>query len=391
MVQVAWKPEVLVEDERGRGVPAVVRFGPYLFVAGSDGYRTLETEQIDPKLAEDAIAQCRNSYGRVKARLNKAGYGDDCAVWIENFTSGQHWRLERMALWPEYFGEENHQRAVSFGAQTRMEGLNMLTSIVMAIDPALQRHVAVPAPHRGRASRCTRVGPFTFVIGVRGSEDPETKVRTEEETDRSFDLQLDMAYKWLESHLSKDGNTSTNFLRVDATMRAARFIPRFEAGTRKRFGGPPPFAMYAIGTPLGGHNEQELGGVAIIPGEEKKVFWSADGTIVDVTTGGNLVFPRSTSGMVDEKTGKLRTELYGDTKAQVDQAVRNVETLLAKAGATLDRVVRLDVFVKDIYSQEEVLAMLRGRFGPCGPAMSFLGCEPGRNAEVEMIAIAGAS
>jgi len=66
-----------------------------------------------------------------------------------------------MALWPEYFGEENHERAVSFGAQTRMDGLNMLTSIVMAIDPALQRHVAVPlriaaGPRAARASGRSR-------------------------------------------------------------------------------------------------------------------------------------------------------------------------------------------------------------------------------------------
>ncbi|HXP92959.1 MAG TPA: RidA family protein [Candidatus Binatia bacterium] len=389
--QAAWKPEALVEDERGRGVPAVVRFGPYLFVAGSDGYRSLQDERIDPKLAENAIEQCRNSYGRVARRLERAGYGGDCAIWIENFTSGQHWRLERMALWPEYFGEENHERAVSFGAQTRMDGINMLTSIVMAIDPALERRVAVPAPHRGRASRCTRVGPFTFVIGVRGGEDPVTKEAAPEETPGSFDLQLDNAFKWLASHLGRDENVPENFLRVDATMRAARFIPRFEAAVRQRFGGKIPFASYAIGTPLGGHHEQELGGVAIIPGEKKSVFWSNDGSVADATTGGGLVFLRSVSGVVDEKSGKILKDSYGDTRAQTAQAVRNVETLLSKAGSSLERVVRLDVFLKDIYAQDEVVDALRGKFGSCGPAISFLGCEPRNLAEVEMIAIAGAA
>ena len=44
--EMTWKREVLVADERDRGIAAVVRFGPYLFVAGSDGYRRLSDEQI---------------------------------------------------------------------------------------------------------------------------------------------------------------------------------------------------------------------------------------------------------------------------------------------------------------------------------------------------------
>jgi len=387
--RTVWKPEVLVEDERGRGIPAVVRFGPYLFVAGSDGYRTLEDERIDPALAEDAIAQCRNSYGRVARRLKAAGYGGDCAIWIENFTSGQHWRLERMALWPEYFGEENHARAVSFGVQTRMDGINMLTSVVMAFDPALERHVAVPAPHRGRASRCTRVGPFTFVIGVRGHADPLTQEAAPEETAGSFDVQLENCFKALEAHLARDGNSSDNFVRIDAMLRAAQFVPRYEAGARAHFGAKPAFASYAIGTPLGGRHEQEIGGVAVAPGERKTVYWSSDGSTADATAAGGLVFLRSVSGIVDESTHAVLRDLYGDTRAQTAQAVRNIEKLLEPTGSSLDRVLRLDVFVKDIYAQNEVLEALKGRFGKGGPALSFLGCEPRNSAEVEMIAIAG--
>jgi enamine deaminase RidA (YjgF/YER057c/UK114 family) len=375
--QTLWKRELLVEDERGRGTAAVVKFGPYLFVAGSDGYRSLEDEHIDPALAENALAQCRNSYGRVARRLEAAGYGGDCAIWIENFTSGQHWRLERMALWPEYFGDENHERAVSFGVQTRMDGINMLTSVVMAIDPSLERHVAVPAPHRGRASRCTRVGPFTFVIGVRGGVDPQTQEVAEEETAGSFDVQLENCFKNLEAHLKADGNTSENFVRVDAMLRAARFIPRYERGVRALFDGKPAFASYAIGTPLGGRHEQEIGGVAVAPGEPKTVYWSSDGTTVDATAAGGLVFLRSVGGSA------------GDARAQTAQAVSKIEKLLEPAGSSLDRVLRLDVFLKDIYAQDEVLDALKGRFGNGGPAMSFLGCEPRDSAEVEMIAIAG--
>ena len=322
-------------------------------------------------------------------RLEAAGYGGDCAIWIENFTSGQHWRLERMALWPEYFGEENHERAVSFGAQTRMDGLNMLTSIVMAIDPALQRHVAVPAPHRGRASRCTRVGPFTFVIGVRGSSDPNTNELPPEENDISFDVQLDNCFKWLDSHLGHDGNTSENFLRVDATLRAARFIPTFEAKVRARWDGRIPFASYAIGTPLGGHNEHELGGVAVVPGEAKTVYWSGDGSRADVTAGGGLVFLRSVSGAVDERTQALPSGFAG-RHARASAAVREQHRDAARAhrrgpgrraapGRVLERHLR----------RRRGVRRAKGPFGAGGPVLSFIGSEPRNGAEVEAIAIAG--
>lgn len=386
-----WEREVLVDDERGRGIPAVVRYGPYLFVAGSDGHRRLSDEEIDPALADDAIAQCRNSYGRVKRRLERAGYGDDCAIWIENFTSGQHWRLERMALWPEYFGDANHQRAVSFGAQTRMNGINMLTSVVMAIDPAIERRVAVPAPARGRAARCTRVGPFTFVIGVRGMEDPYTKAQAPQETPDAFDIQVDFCLNALEAHLRADQNALESFVRVDAALRAARFVPRYEAAIRDRFGGTIPFATYGVGTPLGGHCEQEIGGVAVSPGTPKTITWSSvDPTLADSTTAGGLVFSRSVSGRRDERTHRLLPELTGKLVEQVHQAVANLEHLLADAGSSCNRLLRLDVFLRDVYAEEEVAAELSRTLGDGVPALTFLGCETEYNAEVEMIGIAAA-
>jgi len=269
----AWQRATLVEDERGGGYPAVLRYGPYYFVSGSDGHRDLKSEKIDPEVAEKATAQCRNSYGRVARRLEQAGLGGDSAVWIENFTSGQHWRLERMGLWPEYFGEENHQRAVSFGSQTRMHGINMLTSVVLAIDPTVPRRVAVAPPGRGRASRITRVGPLVFVIGVRGHFDPaQPEVHVQEETDDSFDVQLDYCFKTIAAHLAKDGTPPSHLVRVDSALRAARFVPRYEAGVRRHFDGKIPFATYAVGTPLGSRLEQEIGGIAVVDGADRKVF-----------------------------------------------------------------------------------------------------------------------
>jgi enamine deaminase RidA (YjgF/YER057c/UK114 family) len=389
---VSYEREILVADERGRAFPAVLRYGPYLFISGSDGERRVSDEELDPALAENAIEQCRNSYGRIKQRLNRAGYGDDCIVWVENFTSGQHWRLERMALWPEYFGEENHLRAVSFGVQTRMHGLNMLTTIAMAVDPSVPRTVAVPAPHRGRASRCTRVGPFTFVIGVRGHIDPYTKAHAPEETPDAFGLQFDYSLNALQSHLEHDGNSLDNFARLDCGLRAARFVPDYENRLRARFGDRIPFASYAVGVPLGGTCEQEIGGIAVAPGEAKTVVWSsADPAMADSVSAAGLVFVRNVSGMRDERTLQVRAELAGDVRAQVRNAIFNLEHLLGQARTSTKRLLRLDVFVRDIYGADEVLGELTAILGNDMPVLTFLGTEPQHGAEIELTAIAGAT
>ncbi len=384
-------PEILLDDERGRGIPAVVRYGPYVFVAGSDGHRRLDDERIDPALADRALEQCRNSYGRVARRLEAVGLGEDGAVWIQNFTSGQHWRLERMGLWPEYFGEENHLRAVSFGAQSRMHGINMLTSIVMAIDPSIERHIAVASPGRGRASRCTRVGDLTFVIGVRGYEDVVTKAAIAEEVPGAFEAQQTTCFDNLASHLGHAGGNLGDFVRVDATLRAARFVAPYEDGVRRRFDGRIPFASYAIGTPLGGHGEMEIGGVAAAPGVAKTVRWCPwDATRVDSATTAGLTFVRNVSGIIDETTGAVKPELFGDQTAQVKQVVANLSALLAAAGTSLDRCLRLDVFVRDIYAEDDIIDALHGAFGGVMPALSFIGSEPREGAEIEITAIAAA-
>jgi enamine deaminase RidA (YjgF/YER057c/UK114 family) len=273
-----------------------------------------------------------------------------------------------------------------------MAGLNVLTTIAMAVDPSVPRRVAVPAPHRGRASRCTRVGPFTFVIGVRGHVDVYTNAHAPEENDESFDVQLDYAINALESHLKHDDNVLENFVRLDCGLRAARFVARYEAGLRDRFGGRLPFASYAVGVPLGGNCEHEVGGIAVVPGEQKTINWSSvDPELADSTVAGGLVFVRNLSGIRDERFHRPQHELAGKTHEQVRRVVSNLEHLLSDAGTSPDRLLRLDIFLRDIYAADDVLAELTAILGDAVPAITFLGSEPQHGAEIEVSAIAGAN
>ncbi len=88
MTQQTYKKEVLLDDERGRGLSAVIKYGPYLFISGSDGHRDLKTERVVPELDAKAVEQCNNAYGRIALRLEKAGYGGDCAIWMRISPAG---------------------------------------------------------------------------------------------------------------------------------------------------------------------------------------------------------------------------------------------------------------------------------------------------------------
>ena len=386
-----YKREVLLEDERGRNTAAVLRYGPYLFLSSSDGYRDIVTEKVVPELDAQAVAQCNNAYGRQALRLQKAGYRGDDAIWIENFTSGQSWRLERMATWPDHFGEVGHAQAVSFGAQVKMAGVNMLTAVVQALTPDVEREVIVPQPARGRASRITRAGDFTYVIGVRGRTDPFTEAEAPEEVPEQLDAEQHNTYEWLRSHIEKGGGSLEDFVRTDCALLRIGDAPRYRASLKARFGGTVPFAAYSVGTLLGGCGVLEVGGLAVNPGGTKEVAWLAeDAGIAQAVRANGLVFCSGASGLADEHTGAVRQELYGDRLGQTKQALRRLEAGLNRFDSSLDQVLRLDVFLDDIYFEDTFIETASEFFGDGPPAMNIVGVDLERNAEVELSAVAGA-
>jgi len=359
------RKQVLVEDERGRGFAAVLKYGPYLFLSGSEGHRDLDTEQINPDLAGKALEQCRNSYGRIQRRLDEAGYPNS-AVWIQNFTSGQEWRLQRMALWPEYFGHKEHGLAVSFGAQAKMWGLNMITTVAMAITPELERDAIVPQPELGRAGRVVRAGPFVFVIGVRG-----TYAGAPEETPAAFGAQLRNCWAALEGHVTAAGSRLDDFVRVDACIRNINCLPEYRSNSPGLVA-----AQYVVGMPMGARGEQEIGGIALTPGESKDV---RDGAV----RAGGLVFISACKGVDGGPCG--------DRAGQTHHALSQLAARLRLFDLGLDGVLRLDVFLRDVYFEDACLAILHEAFGANMPALTFIGAELENSGEVELAAIAGAA
>lgn len=98
---------------------------------------------------------------------------------------------------------------------------------------------------------------------------------------------------------------------------------------------------------------------------------------------GDLVF---SSGQVGIAGGKL---VGDDLRSQLQQALRNLETVLGDAGATLDQVVKTTVFLTDMGDYAEMNEIYLEAFGDHRPARSAVAVAAlpiGAKVEIEAIA-----
>jgi enamine deaminase RidA (YjgF/YER057c/UK114 family) len=97
------------------------------------------------------------------------------------------------------------------------------------------------------------------------------------------------------------------------------------------------------------------------------------------TTMGNLVFIAGKGAHFD-----------GDIKAHTDHVLKELETELIKAGSSMDRVLKVNVYLADLADYKAMNEVFRGRFGPKPPVRTTVatyGGVPG-NSLVEMDCIA---
>ncbi len=105
---------------------------------------------------------------------------------------------------------------------------------------------------------------------------------------------------------------------------------------------------------------------AVIAGAERWVF-----------TAGQLGIDPATDTMAE------------GVEAQAKQALENLSAVLAAAGSSLDRVVKMSVFLKDIADFQKVNGVYSGFFGKEPPARSaFQVAALPLGAQVEMEAVA---
>ncbi|MEX2658628.1 MAG: RidA family protein [Acidimicrobiales bacterium] len=377
---------VLLEDPARPGAAAVIKSGPFLFLSSVDGDTDPKTGHKDISSFGDGPAQARNAYQTVVDRLVECGYDGSAAVRIEHATSSQEWRLARMALWPEYFGEPT--QAVSQGYQGKMAGQNMITVTTVATTGEVEREIITPGPNPGRASRISRCGPFLFIIGVRGQTDLATGEDSPEESPEAFAAQVRTAYRNIDHHLGSAGADKHHLVRFDGFIRDINRAMEHRDLRTEHFDGRMDVASTVVACPLGGRSDIELSAMAVRPGEERDVtFYEGRTDLARTVRAGGFIFASGALGNrgVD---GKLRDDVCGKLEPQLDLALERIAASLDDYSAPLESVVRLDVYVKDQHRYDDVHRWLHDRFNGDVPTVAMHGIELESTAEAELTAIA---
>ncbi|NOZ75478.1 MAG: RidA family protein [FCB group bacterium] len=90
---------------------------------------------------------------------------------------------------------------------------------------------------------------------------------------------------------------------------------------------------------------------------------------------------------LDPRTGKL---IEGDFKERVEQVFNNLSAVLQAAGSSLDRVVKMTVFMTDLNQFKEVNEVFERRFAatqpPARSAVQVAALPMGTDIEIECIA-----
>jgi 2-iminobutanoate/2-iminopropanoate deaminase len=100
---------------------------------------------------------------------------------------------------------------------------------------------------------------------------------------------------------------------------------------------------------------------------------------------GNLVFV-SGQGAVDPVTGEVKSS---DVLEELKLVVQNIRTILEAAGSSMDKVLKVNMYLADIGDFQRVNDAYRGYFGPVFPARTTIqaGKLPlGLKVEIEVIA-----
>ncbi len=378
---------IMVRDNPVRGLAGLVRVGPLLFTAGCDGHRELETGRIVPELQGEAERQCENAYGKIANLLRQGGSDVSAVVRLDHVTSSQDWLPRRQSIRGQVFGRP--APLASTGVAAKMHGINMLTAFAIAVADPADKQVLVEGARYGmkNISAAVRGGPLLFIAGIRGNVDPRTGAPRAEETGESFGEQLRTCYEIIHAILSDAGAGPSSIVRFDSYIRDIRRRDE-DATMRRDVLGDLACASTVVGLPLGARGEVEITTLALAPGQAKRTAVAAVRGLPAVVAGGGLLFVGECCGNLDGASGQSDPRLLVDRAGQVERAIDVLEGRLREAGSTLDRVVRLELYLRDINFAPEADRILARRFQASPPIAVVMGAELDDFVEAKLNAIA---
>jgi enamine deaminase RidA (YjgF/YER057c/UK114 family) len=374
------KRRIIIQQHPGIGA-ALVEGGSFFFTSGFDGNRDPALGEILPDLAGRAEPQCENSYGKLLDVLREVNLGPEAIVRLDHLTSSQDWLPQRSAIRARIFGRPAN--LASTGVATRMTGINMLTTSAIATSAPQRKQVLVGGPETHGVSSiasAVRAGPFLFLSGIRGVIERRTGKRIAEETAQSFPAQVKVCYEGLVDILAQCGATPDHLLRLDCYVRDINRANEAIA-VRRDVLGDVACAATTVGLPLGARGEVEISGIALVPEQGTKIVHrGTTPDVLSVSAGGWV--------LVSECLGNVPDDLPGKTDEQIRRVLDKLDESLALAGSTLDDVLRLDIYLRDIYRAARLEELLRKHFRDELPAILLAGADPRNGSEVALNAIA---
>ena len=378
---------ILARDDRGHGLATLIKAGPLLFTAGFDGHRDRGTGRIAPALAGEAERQCDNAYGAIAECLGRIGASCANVVRLDHVTSSQDWLPRRQTIRGRMFGRP--APLASTGVAAKMAGINMLTAFAIAVADPAEKSVLVPGARFGMSNIASAVrgGPLLFVSGIRGTVDPRSGTARAEETDESFGEQVRTCYEIIDAILREAGSSAEAIVRIDSYVRDIGRRSE-DAALRAEVLGAVACASTVVGLPLGARGEVEITTLALAPGIHKRVIAEHGNGLPDVVSGGGFIFVGECPGNVSASTGEVDRSLVAERPGQVERALSVLEAQLRRAGSDLTRVVRLELYLRDIHFAAQAHAILARRFGDTPPVTAVIGAELDDLVEAKLNAIA---
>ena len=377
--------EVLLRELDNPKFASVISANGVLFLSSVDGVYMVGTYELDEESFGDGPAQAANAYAEIVRRLEACGLTGAAAVRIEHATASQDWRLQRMALWPDYFGLPT--TAVSQGYQGKMERQNMISVASIACMPDQNRKLVSPGPNSGRASRVTSCGDFLYIIGVRGETSlfDGSKCSDGLISDTRDHIERSMAN--IDFHLQSAGRSSRDLVRIDAFMRSPYdgpllrdILDNYMIRTGSRF------SVNAVACPLGGGTDVEISAIATMLGSPSQIGKASDvGITNESVVAGDFGF---ISTVLLESGVKRNIDIGVGLNSQFKTSMGMLEKQLNLLGSKRSHIARLDVFLASPYSRPYVAELLEREFDETVPPVVWHGVDLPDGLQIDLSAVA---
>ena len=354
----------------------------FYFLSSVDGVFLPGNSGLDSEAFGDGPRQAANAYGEIVRRLNLLGIEGSSVVRVEHATASQDWRLQRMALWPKFFGPPT--TAVSQGYQGKMVRQNMISVATIAAQPSIARKIITPGPNAGRASRVSVVEPFVFVIGVRGETLLSGGDHASDGTAEDVAAHVERSLLNIDHHLTSAGLSRDSILRLDAFVRTYRDYDVVKSVFERFFpveADRPSLAIVAC--PLGGQTDIEVSAVAT-QHQIKRYRSDSNSTAPSVSTTDEFAF----IGNVAAPFCMPLADTKGSLAEQVSIGLDRLRAELQLNNLDLASILRLDVYASSQYDFDLIRSCLESKHPNLRSVIVWHGIDLPSDCSVDFSAIA---